>query len=126
MDRLSTGSRESTQSEWLPGEKKKSKGLLGKLKKIGRSLSTERTNEAGAEREFGSGSDISSVSQVVMQRICSLLEEEFGSGSDISSVSQVDLWMQTIISSFPTQGSGYLASRSNSLAQAPILEGCIR
>merc|ERR1712037_615127 len=35
VDRLSTGSRESmqsTQSEWLPGEKKKSKGLLGKLK----------------------------------------------------------------------------------------------
>ena len=59
VDRLSTGSRESTQSEWLPGEKKKSKGLLGKLKKIGRSMSTERTNE---EREFGSGSDISSAS----------------------------------------------------------------
>merc|ERR1712073_126877 len=61
VDRLSTGSRESmqsTQSEWLPGEKKKSRGLLGKLKnavkKADRSISEER--------EFGSGSDISSVS----------------------------------------------------------------
>merc|ERR1712002_1364268 len=62
VDRLSTGSRESTQSEWLPGEKKKSKGLLGKLKKIGRSMSTERTNP-NEEREFGSGSDISTTSQ---------------------------------------------------------------
>merc|ERR1712083_54794 len=37
VDRLSTGSRESmqsTQSELLPGERKKSKGLLGKLKNI--------------------------------------------------------------------------------------------
>jgi len=59
VDRLSTGSRESTQSELLPGEKKKSRGLLGKLKKIGRSMSQERTNE---EQEFGSGSDISNVS----------------------------------------------------------------
>lgn len=59
VDRLSTGSKESTQSEWLPGEKKKSKGLLGKLKKIGRSLSTDRNQE---EREFGSGSDISTAS----------------------------------------------------------------
>merc|ERR1719193_1301052 len=60
VDRLSTGSRESTQSEWVPGERKKSKGLLGKLKKIGRSMSTERNN--GEEKEFGSGSDISSLS----------------------------------------------------------------
>lgn len=59
VDRLSTGSRESTQSELLPGEKKKSRGLLGKLKKIGRSVSQERCNE---EQEFGSGSDISNVS----------------------------------------------------------------
>merc|ERR1712203_1247537 len=45
VDRLSTGSRESmqsTQSEWLPGEKKE------------RNISEER--------EFGSGSDISSAS----------------------------------------------------------------
>merc|ERR1712142_598855 len=48
VDRLSTGSRESmqsTQSEWLPGEKKKSKGLLGKLKnalKKDRNISEER------------------------------------------------------------------------------------
>jgi len=62
VDRLSTGSRESTQSEWLPGEKKKSKGLLGKLKKIGRSMSTERST-GGEEREFGSGSDISTASK---------------------------------------------------------------
>merc|ERR1712142_753269 len=61
VDRLSTGSRESTQSEWVPGERKKSKGLLGKLKKIGRSMSTERNN--GEEKEFGSGSDISTASQ---------------------------------------------------------------
>jgi hypothetical protein len=59
VDRLSTGSRESTQSELLPGEKKKSRGLLGKLKKMGRSVSQDRTNE---EQEFGSGSDISNVS----------------------------------------------------------------
>jgi len=59
VDRLSTGSRESTQSELLPGEKRKSRGLLGKLKKIGRSISQERTNE---EQEFGSGSDISNIS----------------------------------------------------------------
>merc|ERR1739846_127825 len=58
-DRLSTGSRESTQSDWMPGEKKKSKGLMGKLKKITRSVSKDRTNE---EQEFGSGSDISSAS----------------------------------------------------------------
>merc|ERR1712025_955560 len=62
VDRLSTGSRESmqsTQSEWLPGEKKKSKGLLGKLKNI-----TNKSKDRGIseEREFGSGSDISSVS----------------------------------------------------------------
>jgi hypothetical protein len=66
VDRLSTGSKESTQSEWVPGEKKKSKGLLGKLKKIGRSISGDRSGGGGAlpeEREFGSGSDISSVSQ---------------------------------------------------------------
>ena len=61
VDRLSTGSKESTQSEWLPGEKKKNKGLMGKLRKMTRSKSTERG--AGEEREFGSGSDISSVSQ---------------------------------------------------------------
>jgi len=67
VDRLSTGSKESTQSEWVPGEKKKSKGLLGKLKKIGRSMSGDRGGGGGStlqeEREFGSGSDISSVSQ---------------------------------------------------------------
>ena len=67
VDRLSTGSKESTQSEWVPGEKKKSKGLLGKLKKIGRSISGDRGGGGGGplaeEREFGSGSDISSVSQ---------------------------------------------------------------
>merc|ERR1712088_641121 len=43
VDRLSTGSKESTQSEWLPGEKKKSKGLMGKLKKITRSTSKDRS-----------------------------------------------------------------------------------
>jgi hypothetical protein len=59
VDRLSTGSKESTQSEWLPGEKKKNKGLIGKLKKMTRSKSTDRGPE---EKEFGSGSDISSVS----------------------------------------------------------------
>merc|ERR1711972_1148771 len=48
VDRLSTGSRESmqsTQSEWLPGEKKKSRGLLGKLKnavKKDRNISEDR------------------------------------------------------------------------------------
>lgn len=68
VDRLSTGSKESTQSEWVPGEKKKSKGLLGKLKKIGRSMSGDRGGGGASgslqeEREFGSGSDISSVSQ---------------------------------------------------------------
>ena len=58
VDRLSTGSRESnrsTQSEWVRGEKGKSKknaGLIGKLKKLTRGMSAER------EREFGSGSDI--------------------------------------------------------------------
>merc|ERR1719420_2399568 len=61
VDRLSTGSRESmqsTQSELLPGEKKKSKGLLGKLKNI-----TKKADRSiSEEREFGSGSDISSVS----------------------------------------------------------------
>merc|ERR1712110_950202 len=61
VDRLSTGSRESmqsTQSEWLPGEKKKSKGLLGKLK----SITKKADRSISEEREFGSGSDISSVS----------------------------------------------------------------
>ena len=57
---MSTGSRESTrstQSEWIGGaEKKKKSGLIGKLKKLTRGMSAER------EREFGSGSDISSVS----------------------------------------------------------------
>jgi len=62
VDRLSTGSKESTQSEWLPGEKKKSKGLIGKLKKITRSVSKDRTNHQDQEQEFGSGSDISSAS----------------------------------------------------------------
>merc|ERR1719420_1482728 len=61
VDRLSTGSRESlqsTRSELLPGEKKKSKGLLGKLKNI-----TKKADRSiSEEREFGSGSDISSVS----------------------------------------------------------------
>merc|ERR1719468_505902 len=61
VDRLSTGSRESmasTQSELLPGEKKKSKGLLGKLK----SITKKADRSIPEEREFGSGSDISSVS----------------------------------------------------------------
>jgi len=61
VDRLSTGSRESmqsTQSEWLPGEKKKSKGLLGKLKNA---VATKNRN-ISEEREFGSGSDISTAS----------------------------------------------------------------
>merc|ERR1712002_966228 len=61
VDRLSTGSRESmqsTQSEWLPGEKKKSKGLLGKLK----NAVANKNRNTSEEREFGSGSDISSAS----------------------------------------------------------------
>merc|ERR1711936_1194368 len=60
VDRLSTGSRESmqsTQSEWLSGEKKKSKGLLGKLKNA-----VKKDRNISEEREFGSGSDISSAS----------------------------------------------------------------
>merc|ERR1711953_1253177 len=60
VDRLSTGSRESmqsTQSEWFPGEKKKSKGLLGKLKNA-----VKKDRNISEEREFGSGSDISSAS----------------------------------------------------------------
>ena len=55
VDRLSTGSRESgmsTQSEWVAGEKKK-KSLIGKLKALSKNKD---------EKEFGSGSDISSVS----------------------------------------------------------------
>merc|ERR1719348_1135875 len=61
VDRLSTGSRESmqsTQSEMLPGEKKKSKGLLGKLK----TAVSSKNRNISDEREFGSGSDISSAS----------------------------------------------------------------
>ena len=57
VDRLSTGSRESnmsTQSDWVGGEKKKKSGLIGKLKKL--------TKNKDNEKEFGSGSDISSVS----------------------------------------------------------------
>merc|ERR1712002_653169 len=60
VDRLSTGSRESmqsTQSELLPGERKKSKGLLGKLKNA-----VKKDRNISEEREFGSGSDISSAS----------------------------------------------------------------
>merc|ERR1712080_5511 len=60
VDRLSTGSRksmQSTQSEWLPGEKKKSRGLLGKLKNA-----VKKDRNISEEREFGSGSDISSAS----------------------------------------------------------------
>merc|ERR1712211_118827 len=60
VDRLSTGSRESmqsTQTEWLPGEKKKSRGLLGKLKNA-----VKKDRNISEEREFGSGSDISSAS----------------------------------------------------------------
>merc|ERR1712192_62240 len=60
VDRLLTGSRESmqsTQSEWVPGEKKKSKGLLGKLKNA-----VKKDRNISEEREFGSGSDISSAS----------------------------------------------------------------
>merc|ERR1712080_758238 len=52
------GSMQSTQSEMLPGEKKKSKGLLGKLKNA---VQTKNRN-ISEEREFGSGSDISSAS----------------------------------------------------------------
>ena len=55
VDRLSTGSRESgmsTQSDWV-GEKKKKAGLIGKLKKLTKNKD---------DKEFGSGSDISSVS----------------------------------------------------------------
>ena len=61
VDRLSTGSRESmqsTQSELLPGEKKKSKGLMGKLK----NMTKKADRSISEEREFGSGSDISSAS----------------------------------------------------------------
>merc|ERR1712032_801336 len=49
VDRLSTGSRESmasTQSELLPGEKKKSKGLLGKLKSITRNSTSAASNSS--------------------------------------------------------------------------------
>jgi len=57
VDRLSTGSgasNMSTQSEWVDGQKvKKKSGLIGKLKKLTRK---------SEEREFGSGSDISSFS----------------------------------------------------------------
>merc|ERR1711923_606869 len=42
----------------LPGEKKKSKGLLGKLK----SITKKADRSISEERGFGSGSDISSVS----------------------------------------------------------------
>ncbi|TRY80838.1 hypothetical protein TCAL_04328 [Tigriopus californicus] len=59
VDRLSSGSKESnrsTQSEWVGRDKRKKSGLIGKLKKLTRGLSAERS------REFGSGSDISSVS----------------------------------------------------------------
>merc|ERR1712002_298205 len=76
VDRLSTGSRESMQSEWVPGERKKSKGLLGKLKKIGRSMSTERNTE---EKEFGSGSDISTASQ----------QSKMSSSSKVSTTSKM-------------------------------------
>ena len=47
----------STQSEWVTGQKGgggKKSGLIGKLRKLTRGLSSER--------EFGSGSDISSAS----------------------------------------------------------------
>lgn len=57
VDRLSTGSKESgmsTQSDWVGGEKKKKSGLIGKLKALSK-------NKDG-DKEFGSGSDISSVS----------------------------------------------------------------
>ena len=43
----------STQSEWVAGEKKKKAGLIGKLKALTKNKD---------EKEFGSGSDISSVS----------------------------------------------------------------
>ena len=43
----------STQSEWIAGEKKKKAGLIGKLKALTKNKD---------EKEFGSGSDISSVS----------------------------------------------------------------
>merc|ERR1712079_742803 len=70
VDRLSTGSRESmqsTQSEMLPGERKKSKGLLGKLK----SITKKADRSISEEREFGSGSDISSVSVASKQSTAS-------------------------------------------------------
>merc|ERR1712088_404243 len=70
VDRLSTGPRESmqsTQSELLPGEKKKSKGLLGKLK----SITKKADRSISEEREFGSGSDISSVSVASKQSTAS-------------------------------------------------------
>jgi hypothetical protein len=47
----------STQSEWVAGEKKKKSGLIGKLKKL-----TRKSTNPAEEKEFGSGSDISSVS----------------------------------------------------------------
>merc|ERR1712241_642944 len=43
-------SMQSTQSELLPGEKKKSKGLLGKLK----SITKKADRSISEEREFGS------------------------------------------------------------------------
>merc|ERR1712098_429427 len=80
VDRLSTGSRESlqsTRSELLPGEKKKSKGLLGKLKNI-----TKKADRSiSEEREFGSGSDISSVSVASKQSTASKLIQRARSAS---------------------------------------------
>merc|ERR1712121_35820 len=80
VDRLSTGSRESmqsTQSEWLPGEKKKSKGLLGKLKNA---VATKNRN-ISEEREFGSGSDISTASAQSKQSTGSKLIQRARSAS---------------------------------------------
>jgi hypothetical protein len=56
LNTLPFSGNRSTQSEWVAGEKKKKSGLIGKLKKL-----TRKTNPS-EEKEFGSGSDISSVS----------------------------------------------------------------
>ncbi len=55
----------STQSEWVSGQRVKSSksGLIGKLKKLTRGISSERDSGNGnSNNVFGSGSDISSVS----------------------------------------------------------------
>ncbi len=57
MSKLTFIYNRSTQSEWVAGEKKKKSGLIGKLKKL-----TRKSTNPAEEKEFGSGSDISSVS----------------------------------------------------------------